>query len=532
MFHLHVLNLILVLSPFFLMLASTLIAWKSTCPARRLWSVIQAMSLLASMAALLSLGWQLLLTQQSISSGLQMPPGLATGLTAAWLALLIQSLGSVIAGFSARYLEGEAGQARYAGALTGVLAAVQLLVLADHWLILIAAWVGVSVALHRLLCFYANRPFATLAAHKKFLADRLADILLLLAAGLATQSVGSASISALLQHVELHGADSRLHICAVLLVLAVAIRSAMLPVHGWLIQVMEAPTPVSALLHAGVVNLGGYVLIRFAPLLESAAPARYLLVLLGLSSALMAGFVMLTRISIKVRLAWSTLAQMGFMLLECGLGLYQLAVLHLIGHSLYKAHAFLSSGDTVRQARLSDLRGAGRAAIWSMVLAPMLTAALVLGLSQSLNVNHVTTWPWWWSLLLALAWAPMLWIRADVSGFTAIGYRCLSGCLLVGLLMCVAFALHALPLGVGMQPHDGAGMFALAVMLLMYAGTAALQIPVCSAYLEPLRRQSYAGFYLDEAYTRLVLRLWPVRLPLARQLPMAPAGAPVAATQS
>ncbi|WP_264836966.1 proton-conducting transporter transmembrane domain-containing protein, partial [Klebsiella oxytoca] len=130
---------------------------------------------------------------------------------------------------------------------------------------------------------------------------------------------------------------------------------AVLPVHGWLIQVMEAPTPVSALLHAGVVNLGGFVLIRFAPLLEQAGIARALLLVFGLGTAVLAGMVMLTRISIKVRLAWSTVAQMGFMLLECGLGLYTLAALHLVGHSLYKAHVFLSASTVVRQTRLQSL---------------------------------------------------------------------------------------------------------------------------------------------------------------------------------
>ncbi len=507
---------LLALLPATLMLACAALASASRQGAQRLWSVLQAACLLASAAALASLALQLFQAHGSSATMRAFAPGLAVGVLSAWVALLVQALGAVIARFSARYLEGEPRQARYMAALAGVLAAVQLLVLADHWVVLMAAWAAAGMALHRLLCFYAERPFATLAAHKKFLADRLADACLVGAAVLASSAVGSGSISALLQHVAVQGMDTRLQASAVLLALAVLVRTALLPVHGWLIQVMEAPTPVSALLHAGVVNLGGFVLVRFAPLFELAAPARTLLVLAGLLTAVLAGFVMLTRISIKVRLAWSTLAQMGFMVLECGLGLYQLAMLHLIGHSLYKAHAFLTSGDTVRQAKLSAMRGAWQPALWSLWLAPVLCAVVVLPLTLlHASLGAATpAWPWWWSALLALAWAPMLWARSTAATPALVAQRLLQGGLLIGALTVLALAGHALPLGASTVPHAGTGLLALAGMALVYLGTAALQLPGWSARLEPLRRQSYAGFYLDEAFTRLALRCWPVRLHL------------------
>ncbi len=141
-----------------------------------------------------------------------------------------------------------------------------------------------------------------------------------------------------------------------LLAFAAILKTAQLPLHGWLIQVMEAPTPVSALLHAGVVNMGGFVLLRVAELIGLVPSAQWLLVIVGSLTAVLAGMVMLTRISIKVRLAWSTCAQMGFMLMEIGLGLYELALLHLVAHSLYKAYAFLSSGEAVERARLHDFQ--------------------------------------------------------------------------------------------------------------------------------------------------------------------------------
>ncbi|MFN3493781.1 MAG: NADH-quinone oxidoreductase subunit L, partial [Hydrogenophaga sp.] len=338
-YDLPILNTAVALAPSALMLVALLlvVALPSAAPANRLWTTLNGMSLVALVAALLG----------ALLPGTQGHPWFAVTALGTALAVLVAFLGLVIGVFSGRYLEGEASQRRFVAALAGVLAAVHILLVANHWLLLIGAWALVGVALQPLLCFYAERPFALLAAHKKRLADRLADVLLLSAAGLAWWSVGSGSLTDLFDHVATQGASLHLQASAVLLVLAVVLRLALLPVHGWLIQVMEAPTPVSALLHAGVVNLGGFVLIRFAPLLEQVPLARGLLVAVGLGTAVLAGLVMLTRISIKVRLAWSTVAQMGFLALECGLGLYTLAALHLIGHSLYKAHAFLAASGAV-----------------------------------------------------------------------------------------------------------------------------------------------------------------------------------------
>ncbi len=420
------------------------------------------------------------------------------------LAMLVQLLGTVIGAFSSRYMEGEPGQHRYTAALAGVLASVHLLLLADHWVVLMAAWALVGVALQQLLCFYPDRPFALLAAYKKRIADRLADALLIGAAVLAWGTVGSGSFADLWAHIGREGMSTALHASAVCLVLAVILRTALLPVHGWLIQVMEAPTPVSALLHAGVVNLGGFVLIRFAPLLEQATPARALLITFGLATAVLAGLVMLTRISIKVRLAWSTVAQMGFMLLECGLGLYTLAALHLIGHSLYKAHAFLSASTVVRETRLQFLRGANVPAPFSLLIAPAMAVGAVIVI-QSL-VSSVA-WPWWWSAIMGLAWAPLLWLSDQRTGAREVFLHSLSGLLMISGLTLAALLVHALPLGIQDKPNDTMGLVTLLCMAALYLCLVVLQLRPQT--LRSWRRWSYAGFYVDEAYTRLALHLWP-----------------------
>ena len=139
---------------------------------------------------------------------------------------------------------------------------------------------------------------------------------------------------------------------AALLAIAALLKSAQFPTHGWLTEVMETPTPVSALLHAGVVNAGGFLLIRFADVMLQAPVVLAVLVMVGGFTALFGSLVMLTQSAVKTSLAWSTVAQMGFMILQCGLALFPIALLHIVAHSLYKAHAFLASGSAIADASM------------------------------------------------------------------------------------------------------------------------------------------------------------------------------------
>lgn len=430
-------------------------------------------------------------------------PGLAVSAVQSLVALLVQLLGTVIGVFSSRYMQGEARQSLFIASFAGVLASVHLLVLADHWLVLIAAWAAIGLVLQQLLCFYQERPFAMLAAHKKFIADRIADVLLVVAAGLAWWEVGSGSLSALSAYVRIADVSLTLQISAVLLVLAVIIRTALFPVHGWLIQVMEAPTPVSALLHAGVVNLAGYVLIRFSAFIDAVVLAKWLLVIFGLATAILAGLVMLTRISIKVKLAWSTVAQMGFMVLECGLGLYTLAAMHLLGHSLYKAHAFLSASTIVQQSKLEQLRSTSAQSVSAFVFAPLVALGYIMLTQHLVTATH---WPWWWSVILAFAWAPILWAAKPMHhGFLR---QLATGTAMIIGLTVIASLVHEMPLGTTDSDDLYSGVFTAIGMLLMYITLILIQL--YPKWLSSFQRWSYAGFYVDEAYTRLTLKLWPV----------------------
>ena len=140
-----------------------------------------------------------------------------------------------------------------------------------------------------------------------------------------------------------------MNVAGFLLVAGAITKSAQFPFHTWLPQTMETPTPVSALMHAGIVNAGGYLIIRTSPLVSLTPWALTMLAIIGGVTACFAAVVMLTQTSVKKSLAYSTIAQMGFMMLQCGLGAFSAAMLHILAHSLYKAHAFLSSGSVISE---------------------------------------------------------------------------------------------------------------------------------------------------------------------------------------
>lgn len=500
------LNFAFALMPVVAMSLAVFGAGRSHAPVQRMWRQFNVFTFAALAFSLAGLVSQLMLAPAHGAPGTGVNGWLATGQLSAWVSLLVQLLGAAIGVYSSNHLKGEPHQQVYITALAAVLAAVHLLLLANHWIILIAAWAAIQYAMHHLLCFYKDRPFALLAAHKKMVTDRAADILLVIAAILAWSQVGSGSFSALRAYIAAGHASAPLAWSGVCLVLAVIARTALMPVHGWLVQVMEAPTPVSALLHAGVVNLGGYVLVLFSPLLGVSLAARWLLVVFGMVSAMVAGLVLLTRVSQKVHLAWSTIAQMGFMLLECGLGLYLFAALHLLGHSLYKAHSFLSASSAVAESNRKLITGETRNSGSSMVVAVPVALAIVFAL-QSVMDNHA--WPWWWSAVLALAWAPLLWMPRMERGCASLAFARIGvGLAATAFLTFASSVVDHAPIGADSDPLAAAGIVALVGMGVMYLEMMAFQLWPQS--LVTVRRWVYAGFYMDEGYTHWVLKLWPV----------------------
>lgn len=275
---------------------------------------------------------------------------------------LITFIGWVVVRYAATYMDGEDRQDAFTGWLCATLASVMLLVVSGNLVQLVVAWVATSVCLHKLLLFYPERVAAQRAAAKKFVMARLGDVILAGAAVCLWLNFGTGDITAISDAARTSDATPLLVTGgAILLALAALLKSAQFPTHGWLTEVMETPTPVSALLHAGVINAGGFLLIRFADVMLLAPGVLAALVMVGGFTALFGGLVMLTQPAVKTSLAWSTVAQMGFMIMQCGLALFPLALLHIVAHSLYKAHAFLASGLAVE--RVASNRKPGPIAI-------------------------------------------------------------------------------------------------------------------------------------------------------------------------
>ncbi|MFZ9596476.1 MAG: proton-conducting transporter membrane subunit [Bdellovibrionia bacterium] len=286
--------------------------------------------------------------------------------------LMITLLGALIGQYSIRYLDGEKRQADFYRSLFWIITSSAILVTSNHLGLFFLAWLGASLSLHQLLKYNAHRPQALLAARKKFIISRLGDLSLLGAIGLTYHLFGTLDIQELFYQASLipEGTEPSqlIHVIGFLVALGAMTKSAQFPFHFWLPETMESPTPVSALMHAGIINAGGFLIIRLSPILEHATAAHLLLTVVGSTTAVYGALVMITQNQLKNKLAYSTISQMGMMLFACGLGAYSIALLHIIAHSFYKAHAFLSTGMQVEESKKQSLQhGAPSAAFLSSV---------------------------------------------------------------------------------------------------------------------------------------------------------------------
>ncbi len=302
---------------------------------------------------------------------------LRADLVAASMASLVGFIGWIVMRYSRTYLDGEAREGAFHGLMLTTLAAVLVFVQAATLPTLIIATAAVGLTLRKLLLFYPDRPEAQRAATKFTGVWHTGDVMLVIAAALLYARFGTLDLTALPAIAAASGLGIAGTVAIAAIVAAAALKTAAFPLHGWLTEVMEAPTPVSALLHAGIINSGGVLLISAAGLVQQSSGAMAALVMIGGFTALFGAAVMLTQSAIKTALAWSTISQMGFMLLQCGLGLWTLALLHIIAHSLYKAHAFLSSGGAV--ADVASIRRPGPVAVPS-VAAVLKSFALALAI--------------------------------------------------------------------------------------------------------------------------------------------------------
>ena len=315
------------------------------------------------------------------------------------LLLLVYGVSAIVQTFAIRYLaeDDRAGWfSAGAGLLTGASAT---LMTAGTLVVLGVGWTASGVALCLLLATYWRLPSARDGVRRTAVAFLVGDLALWSAVAVAAATQGTVDLHAL-QTAPLGGPLVALAAC--LAVVAALSRSAQIPFHRWLPATLAAPTPVSALLHAGVVNAGGILLIKLSPLVTAAGPAQALIIVAGIATLTYGAAVMLVKPDVKGALAHSTMAQMGFMILTCGLGLWAAAVFHLVAHGFYKATLFLSSGSAIAYRRRSRALPAPaprtRGAIPALLL-PAGAIAVAVTVVPMAAGDHTAEWA-----LLTFAW--------------------------------------------------------------------------------------------------------------------------------
>jgi NADH-quinone oxidoreductase subunit L len=266
------------------------------------------------------------------------------------LLLLVTGVSTVVQVYSSRYMVSDPRHSRFFALTALFTAAMTLLVMSSNLMVTFIFWELMGICSYLLISHYSERPSAARAATKVFLVNSIADAGLLVGiilTYLSFETLDIPEILAIAQSANDIPTQSLTLITLCLFCGAVG-KSAQMPAHVWLPFAMEAPTPVSALIHAAtMVNAGPFLLVRLSPILVLAPNAMMVIATVGAITALFAAVVSLTQTDIKRVLAYSTISQLGFMIMLCGVGAFVAAIFHLIAHGCFKAFLFLSTGNSL-----------------------------------------------------------------------------------------------------------------------------------------------------------------------------------------
>jgi NADH-quinone oxidoreductase subunit L len=260
--------------------------------------------------------------------------------------LLITGVGSLIIIYSVGYMARDRERRRFFGYMNLFITAMLLLVLADNYLVLYAGWEGVGLASYLLIGFWQFKPSAAVAAKKAFIANRVGDAGFSLAVMLMFATFGTVTFTGVFSRAHLAG-PGVLAALGLLMLLGACGKSAQVPLQSWLLDAMEGPTPVSALIHAAtMVTAGVYLIVRSSPIFDLSQTARLGVTVVGAVTLLFGGIIGSAKDDIKKALAGSTMSQIGYMILAAGLGPagYGFAIGLLLAHGFFKAGLFLGAG--------------------------------------------------------------------------------------------------------------------------------------------------------------------------------------------
>jgi NADH-quinone oxidoreductase subunit L len=277
--------------------------------------------------------------------------------------LIVAGVGSLIVAYSVGYMDSEDEERRYFAYMSLFVFSMLLLVEGGNLLLLLAGWGMVGLSSYLLIGFHQDRPSAVAAAKKAFIMNAFGDATMALALFLLIQHTGHLDYATVFATSPSGGTMANL-IALGLLGGALA-KSAQLPLHTWLPDAMEGPTPVSALIHAAtMVTAGVYLIVRCHPLFEHAYVIQDLAAGLGAATLLMAGLIALVQTDIKKVIAYSTMSQIGYMFVGAGLGAYPNAMFHLMTHAFFKALLFLAAGIAIHavvgEQDIRKLAGVGK----------------------------------------------------------------------------------------------------------------------------------------------------------------------------
>jgi NADH-quinone oxidoreductase subunit L len=277
--------------------------------------------------------------------------------------LIVAGVGGLIVAYSIGYMEGEDEERRYFAYMSLFVFSMLLLVQSGNLLLLLAGWGMVGLSSYLLIGFHQERPSAIAAAKKAFVMNAVGDATMALSLFLLIQHTGRLDFAGVFAASPASGTVANL-IALGLLGGAVA-KSAQIPLHTWLPDAMEGPTPVSALIHAAtMVTAGVYLIVRTHPLFENAYVVADIGAALGAATLLMAGLIALVQVDIKRVIAYSTMSQIGYMFVGAAGGAYPNGMFHLMTHAFFKALLFLTAGIAIHaltgEQDIRKMRGLGR----------------------------------------------------------------------------------------------------------------------------------------------------------------------------
>jgi NADH-quinone oxidoreductase subunit L len=284
---------------------------------------------------------------------------------------IVTSVSLLVHIYSVGYMEGDAGYQRFFSYVSFFTFAMLSLVMANNFVQIFFGWEGVGLVSYLLIGFWHHKDSAAVGSFKAFIVNRVGDFGLLLGIALVLKVTGSLNFIDLFKNVDSFtsgnvilpwlGKISYAELTAGLFFIGAMGKSAQMPLHVWLPESMEGPTPISALIHAAtMVTAGVYLLARLSPLFELAPTVLTIVLIVGSSGALMLGLVGLVQNDIKRIIAYSTLSQLGYMMAACGVSAYHFAIYHLFTHAFFKALLFLAAGSVIIACRHEqDIRKMG-----------------------------------------------------------------------------------------------------------------------------------------------------------------------------